>query len=202
MDLHADLEQRVTLNTAALPWTPSPMAGVERRMLDRRGGEVARATSIVRYAPGSRFERHSHGGGEEILVLEGTFSDELGDYRAENNQMGEASLRWRVRRMAMLDSSRITISSQLALPLLPESQPAMISSRLQIVVSRVEHTCSVPGYPQIASESQSLFDQVVEQVRRKILTGLRQNCQVALATAAIQLRVDGRLSISMDLGYY
>jgi anti-sigma factor ChrR (cupin superfamily) len=82
MELHADLEQRVTLDIAALPWTPSPMAGVERRMLDRRGGEVARATSIVRYAPGSRFERHSHGGGEEILVLEGTFSDALGHYPA------------------------------------------------------------------------------------------------------------------------
>ena len=49
-------------------------------MLERSGAEVARATSLVRYAPGSRFERHSHGGGEEILVLEGTFSDELGDY--------------------------------------------------------------------------------------------------------------------------
>ena len=48
MDLHADLDQRVTLNTATLPWTPSPMAGVERRMLDRRGGEVARASSNVR----------------------------------------------------------------------------------------------------------------------------------------------------------
>ena len=58
------------------------MAGVERRLLDRRGDELARATSIVRYAQGSRFERHSHGGGEEILVLEGTFSDEQGDYPA------------------------------------------------------------------------------------------------------------------------
>ena len=82
MDLHTDLNQRVALDTKALPWTPSPMAGVERRMLDRRGDELARATSIVRYAQGSRFERHSHGGGEEILVLEGTFSDEEGDYPA------------------------------------------------------------------------------------------------------------------------
>ena len=82
MDLHADLNQRVALDTTALPWTPSPMVGVERRLLDRRGAELARATSIVRYAPGSRFERHSHGGGEEILVLEGTFSDEQGDYPA------------------------------------------------------------------------------------------------------------------------
>ena len=47
MDLHADLAQRVALDTTALPWTPSPMAGVERRMLDRLGAEVARATSIV-----------------------------------------------------------------------------------------------------------------------------------------------------------
>ena len=82
MDLHADLHQRVALDTNALPWTPSPMVGVERRMLDRRGAEVARATSIVRYGPASRFERHSHGGGEEILVLEGTFCDEHGDYGA------------------------------------------------------------------------------------------------------------------------
>jgi len=82
MDIHADLDQRAVLDTTDLPWTPSPMAGVERQMLDRRGAEVARATSIVRYAPGSRFERHSHGGGEEILVLEGTFSDQQGNYPA------------------------------------------------------------------------------------------------------------------------
>lgn len=51
-------------------------------MLFRIGGEVARATSIVRYAPGSQFPRHVHGGGEEILVLDGTFQDEHGDYPA------------------------------------------------------------------------------------------------------------------------
>jgi anti-sigma factor ChrR (cupin superfamily) len=82
MELHADLSQRAVLDSSTLPWTASPMAGVERRMLDRCDDEVARATSIVRYVPGGRFERHSHGGGEEILVLEGTFSDEQGDYPA------------------------------------------------------------------------------------------------------------------------
>jgi len=51
-------------------------------MLDRDGGEVARATSLVRYAPGSRFSSHVHGGGEEFFVLEGVFSDEHGDYPA------------------------------------------------------------------------------------------------------------------------
>jgi anti-sigma factor ChrR (cupin superfamily) len=51
-------------------------------MLDRIGDEVARATSIVRYAPRSRFSPHTHGGGEEFLVLEGIFEDEHGEYRA------------------------------------------------------------------------------------------------------------------------
>src|SRR5699024_9368281 len=51
-------------------------------MLDRLGAEKARATSIVRYAPDSRFSPHSHPGGEEILVLSGTFSDGDGDYPA------------------------------------------------------------------------------------------------------------------------
>jgi len=58
------------------------MAGVERQMLDRVGGEVARATSLVRYAPGSRFSAHAHPGGEEFLVLDGVFSDQTGDYPA------------------------------------------------------------------------------------------------------------------------
>ncbi|MGD8327126.1 MAG: cupin domain-containing protein, partial [Sphingomonadales bacterium] len=63
-----------------MSWVSSPQSGVDRRMLDRIGDEVARATSIVRYAPGSYFPAHSHGGGEEFLVLEGVFSDEHGDY--------------------------------------------------------------------------------------------------------------------------
>src|SRR3546814_9297056 len=58
------------------------MPGVELRMLDRIGGEVARATSIVRYARGRHFSAHTHDGGEEFIVLEGTFQDEHGDYPA------------------------------------------------------------------------------------------------------------------------
>ena len=79
MHINHDPARRVVLDTASMPWSASPMPGVERRMLDRVGAEVARATSIVRYAPGSRFPVHRHGGGEEILVLEGVFSDETGD---------------------------------------------------------------------------------------------------------------------------
>jgi len=54
--------------------------GVDRLMLDRIGDEVARATSIVRYAAESEFPRHEHAKGEEFLVLDGVFSDESGDY--------------------------------------------------------------------------------------------------------------------------
>jgi anti-sigma factor ChrR (cupin superfamily) len=80
MEINADFSQRVLIHTNALDWTPSPMAGVERRMLDRIGGEVARATSIVRYVPCSHFATHVHGGGEEFIVLDGVFQDEHGDY--------------------------------------------------------------------------------------------------------------------------
>jgi hypothetical protein len=82
VELNADFSQRVVVHAAHLAWTPSPIAGVDRRMLDRIGVEVARATSIVRYAADSRFSAHTHGGGEEFLVLEGVFQDEHGDYPA------------------------------------------------------------------------------------------------------------------------
>jgi anti-sigma factor ChrR (cupin superfamily) len=78
--VNADFTQRVVIDTTRLPWIPSPLPGVERRMLDRIGGEVARATSVVRYAPGSVFPAHEHALGEEFLVLEGVFSDESGDF--------------------------------------------------------------------------------------------------------------------------
>ena len=82
MELNADFSRRAVVHAASLAWTRSPIAGVERRMLDRIGGEVARATSIVRYALRSRFSPHTHGGGEEFLVLDGVFQDEHGDYPA------------------------------------------------------------------------------------------------------------------------
>ena len=82
MELNADFSQRVAVHSARMPWVASSMAGVDRRMLDRIGDEVARATSIVRYAPGSHFSPHTHGGGEEFLVLEGVFTDEFGEFPA------------------------------------------------------------------------------------------------------------------------
>lgn len=82
MHLNADFSKRVTIRPADYRWVESPTAGVERMMLDRIGDEVARATSLVRYAPDSTFPRHVHGGGEEFLVLEGEFGDEHATYPA------------------------------------------------------------------------------------------------------------------------
>tara|TARA_R110002096_G_scaffold257381_1_gene450853 strand:- start:196425 stop:197093 length:669 start_codon:yes stop_codon:yes gene_type:complete len=80
--LNADFDQVAVMKPEDYKWVPSPMAGVERMMLDRVGDEVARATTIVRFAPNSEFSAHDHGGGEEFLVLEGVFSDEHEDYPA------------------------------------------------------------------------------------------------------------------------
>ena len=80
--INADFSRRIVIATDEMPWIPSPQAGVDRRLLDRIGGEVARATSLVRYAPASAFPAHDHALGEEFLVLNGIFSDEHGDYPA------------------------------------------------------------------------------------------------------------------------
>ena len=82
MNLNDDPSKRVVLRSAKLPWQSSPVAGVDRRLLARDGGEDARATSIVRYMPGAAFPSHAHPQGEEIMVLDGEFADEHGVYPA------------------------------------------------------------------------------------------------------------------------
>lgn len=82
MLFNADFDRPATVRGDPLDWIASPQAGVERVMLDRVGAEQARATSLVRYAPNSEFPPHAHPGGEEILVLDGVFSDQSGDYPA------------------------------------------------------------------------------------------------------------------------
>lgn len=74
MLINADFSQPASLKLEQQEWVASPQGGVKRMMLDRIGAEKARATSLVRYAPESYFPHHEHLGGEEILVLEGTFS--------------------------------------------------------------------------------------------------------------------------------
>jgi len=80
--LNMDFSKTVVINTNDQPWLESPMPGVERKPLAREDAERGHATSIVRYKPGATFSAHDHPLGEEILVLEGIFSDETGDYHA------------------------------------------------------------------------------------------------------------------------
>jgi len=82
MRINADFSEPVVVRPDDYRWVDSPMPGVERVMLDRIGDEVARATSLVRFAPNSTFSPHVHSGGEEFLVLEGEFGDEHQTYPA------------------------------------------------------------------------------------------------------------------------
>lgn len=82
MRINMDFQQRVLIDTNAQDWVETRANGVRRRMLDRDGAEDGRATTIVSFAPDSYFPPHTHTGGEEFLVLEGTFSDNTGDFNA------------------------------------------------------------------------------------------------------------------------
>ncbi len=81
--LNGDLARRAVVHAAVEDWQPSPSPSVQRKRLHRVGrSESGQVTSVVRYLPGASFASHDHPGGEEILVLEGTFSDEHGDWVA------------------------------------------------------------------------------------------------------------------------
>jgi len=80
--LNMDFTQRAVVNSNYAEWIASPKAGVWRKPLAREDAERGHATSVVRYDPGASFSEHGHPLGEEILVLEGTFSDHSGDFGA------------------------------------------------------------------------------------------------------------------------
>lgn len=81
-NLNMDFEQRVVIDTNEQEWVASPKQGVWRKPLAREDAEQGHATSIVKYEPGASFSEHNHPLGEEILVLDGVFSDHTGDYPA------------------------------------------------------------------------------------------------------------------------
>lgn len=77
-----DFSKRLISHTSKMEWVASPTAGIDRIILERESSESGRATSIVRYSPGTSFKEHTHPGGEEIFVLSGEFMDERGTYPA------------------------------------------------------------------------------------------------------------------------
>jgi anti-sigma factor ChrR (cupin superfamily) len=81
--IHGDLSARASADTTKMPWTPSPSGSVWRKRVHLVGPpEAGQVTSVVRYEPESRFPAHDHPDGEEILVLDGVFRDEHGDWPA------------------------------------------------------------------------------------------------------------------------
>ncbi len=79
-NLNMNFDIPIVIDTNVTPWVNSPAIGVERKMLERQDSEAGRATTIVRFSPGSEFSPHHHAGGEEFFVLEGVFSDDTGDF--------------------------------------------------------------------------------------------------------------------------
>lgn len=81
--INGDLAIRAVVDTSRMDWTASPSASVWRKRVHLVGPpESGQVTSVVRYEPRSKFPAHDHPEGEEILVLEGVFSDEHGHWPA------------------------------------------------------------------------------------------------------------------------
>jgi len=62
-----------------LDWRQGMVPGLKVTSLHQG---LTKHTALVRWAPETRFNPHTHVGGEEILVLEGIFRDEHGSYPA------------------------------------------------------------------------------------------------------------------------
>tara|TARA_Y100000768_G_C23963459_1_gene676648 strand:+ start:277 stop:948 length:672 start_codon:yes stop_codon:yes gene_type:complete len=81
--LNQNFNQKVVIHAANSDSVNSPCNGVKRTMLERNNfSEYAISTTLVQFEPNSSFDKHTHDFGEELFVLEGTFSDEHGNYPA------------------------------------------------------------------------------------------------------------------------
>lgn len=81
--INGDLNAITSADPATLEWSSSPSRTVWRKRMHLVGSpESGQVTSLVRYEAGATFPVHDHPGGEEILVLDGVFSDEHGDWPA------------------------------------------------------------------------------------------------------------------------
>ena len=169
MNVHADRSQRALVHASRLPWLPSPEPGVERRVLERSGAEVALASSIVRYRAGSRFHAHTHALGEEFLVLEGTFSDERGHYPVGTyvrNPPGSAHAPFsedgcvifvKLRQMAADDKEGVTVfrRDQLWMPTgIPGYEQVLLhrAGNVSVTLERIGPGGEIPAHPSPGGE--------------------------------------------------
>ncbi len=80
--LNLDFTQQLIINPLEFNWLAAPSSGVFRKQFEREDTESGRVTGLVRFEAGAEFAAHKHPMGEEVIVLEGVFSDENGDYPA------------------------------------------------------------------------------------------------------------------------
>jgi anti-sigma factor ChrR (cupin superfamily) len=74
---HPDDLEAICVDTGKMQWLPGLVPGLSVMPLHTF---ETQNTALVRWDPGTRFEPHTHPGGEEIFVLSGVFEDELGVY--------------------------------------------------------------------------------------------------------------------------
>lgn len=156
MQLRSDWSERVVVDSSTIDWVNSPSAGVQRKMLERDGDEVARATSVVRYAPGSHFPRHVHELGEELFVLDGEFCDDSGRFGRGayiRNPPGSAHAPWsdggcvlfvKLRYFDPLDQARVVVYTH-DTPWLPGLVPGL--SVMPLHEFGTQHTALVRWAP-------------------------------------------------------
>ena len=82
MQFNDDITQRVVLESSILPWIGSSLPCVQSKLLEHRADEFARTTSIERYEANTHLGTYEYPLGQEILVLEGDYEDEVGVYGA------------------------------------------------------------------------------------------------------------------------
>lgn len=69
--------KQIVIDTHTQPWRQGLVDGLTVMPLHEFETEHI---ALVNWAPNTQFKAHQHWGGEEILVLEGTFYDEYGSY--------------------------------------------------------------------------------------------------------------------------
>ncbi|MFV0478661.1 MAG: cupin domain-containing protein [Parahaliea sp.] len=91
--LHTDLKRRLVVDASQLPWHKGRAVGIWQKILHRSGADNGQLTAIVRYEPGARWHEHEHPDGEEILVLEGIFSNRQGNWPAGSYLLKSSDIR-------------------------------------------------------------------------------------------------------------
>ncbi len=79
--INHDLTRRVAINPESIVWYPTNSTGICFACFES-DDEIQEhpVTMLTRFDPDGFFSYHEHPGGEEILVLDGCFTDEIGEH--------------------------------------------------------------------------------------------------------------------------